>query len=136
MGLCTEIYCTRTRRVARLMRAAGIKGAHRCRRRVKGDHATLHPAGDLVARDFRVPGPDRIWAADITYWPTGEGFLHIAAVLDLWSRRIVGWAMAPHLRAELVIDALEMATSRRRPSPGLIHHSDSQCVEAGRSLAA
>jgi putative transposase len=112
------------KRVARLMRAAGIQGAHRRRRRGRGGHATLHPAGDLVARNFRVPGPDRIWAADITYWPTGEGFLHVAAVMDLWSRGIVGWAMAPHLRAELVIDAVEMATSRRRPSPGLIHHSD------------
>lgn len=112
------------KRVARLMRRAGIQGAHRRRRRRRGGHATLHPAGDLLARNFRAAGPDRVWVADITYWPTGEGFLHIAAVMDLWSRRIVGWAMASHLRAELVIDALEMATSRRRPSPGLIHHSD------------
>lgn len=62
--------------------------------------------------------------ADITYWPTAEGFLHLAAVMDLYSRRIVGWAMAPRLRAELVIDALEMANARRAPEAGLIHHSD------------
>lgn len=112
------------KRVARLMRAEEIRGAYRRPRRGRRGHAMFHPAGDLLGRNFCTQGPDLVWVADITYWPTGEGFLHIAAVMDLWSRRIVGWAMASHLRAELVIDALEMATSRRRPSPGLIHHSD------------
>jgi putative transposase len=65
-----------------------------------------------------------VWVADITYLPTGEGFLHLAAIVDLYSRAVVGWAMAPHLRTELVADALAMAISRRRPSGGLVHHSD------------
>ncbi len=125
------------KRVARLMRAEEIRGAYRRPRRGRRGHATFHPAGDLLGRNFCTKGPDLVWVADITYWPTGEGFLHIAAVMDLWSRRIVGWAMASHLRAELVIDALEMATSRRRPSPGLIHHSDqgSQSTRASPSAA-
>ena len=83
-----------------------------------------HPATDLVRRDFTARGSDRIWVADITYWPTDEGNLYLAAVMDLFSREIVGWAMQAHLRADLVIEAIEMATARRRPGPGLIHHSD------------
>jgi putative transposase len=67
---------------------------------------------------------DRIWVADITYVPTGEGFLYLAFVLDCYSRRVVGWAMEPHLRRHLVVDALQMAVWRRKPSAGLIHHSD------------
>lgn len=109
--------------MARLMRAADIQGLCRRRRRTKGARA-LHPAGDLLRREFTTPTPNRIWAADITDFPTAEGPLHMAAVMDLFSRSLVGWSMADHLRAELVIDALEMATTRRRPAPGLIHHSD------------
>lgn len=111
------------KRVARLMREAGIRGAYRRRRRARSRPVT-HPATDLVRRDFTAPGPDRIWVADITYWPTDEGDLHLAAVMDLFSRGIVGWSMASYLQADLVIDAIEMATTRRRPAPGLIHHSD------------
>lgn len=111
------------KRVARLMRTAGIQGLCRRRRRRKGARA-LHPAGDLVRREFRTGSPNLIWAADITDFPTAEGPLHVAAVMDLFSRALVGWSMATHLRAELVIDALEMAAARRRPEPGLIHHSD------------
>ena len=112
------------KRIARLMRAADIRGAHRRRRRGPGRHATMHPATDLVRRNFTTDEPDRVWVADFTYWPTDEGFLYVAAVMDLFSRRIVGWSMATHLRAEFVIDAIEMATSARDPEPGLIHHSD------------
>ena len=82
------------------------------------------PAPDLVRRDFAAPAPDRLWVADITSVPTWAGFLSLAVVLDAHSRRIVGWAMADHLRSELVIEAVDMAVWRRRPTPGLIHHSD------------
>jgi putative transposase len=113
------------KRVARLMRLAGIEGAHRRRRkgctvRVEG----VEPFGDLVGRDFRPDAPDRVWAADIKQVRTGEGWLYLAAVQDLFSRRIVGWAMAPHMRQELVVAALEMAVRQRRPAKGTIHHSD------------
>jgi putative transposase len=113
------------KRVARLMRAAGFQGAFKRRRkgctvRVDG----VEPFGDLVGRDFRADAPDRVWAADIKQIKTGEGWLYLAAVQDLFSRRIVGWAMAEHMRAELVVDALQMALAARRPPKGTIHHSD------------
>jgi putative transposase len=114
------------KRVARLMSLAGLQGAHRRRRRrgctvpVEG----VEPFGDLVGRDFRPDAPDVVWAADIKQIRTGEGWLYLAAVQDLFSRRIVGWAMAPHMRSELVVDALRMAVRRRRPPKGTIHHSD------------
>ena len=82
---------------------------------------------DLVHRTFAAPAPDRLWVADITYLPTWQGFLYLAVVLDAFSRRVVGWAMADHLRAELVLDALDMALWNRRPRAGLIHHSDHGC---------
>src|SRR5205807_10229844 len=81
-------------------------------------------APDLVERDFRPETPNQTWSADITYISTWEGFVYLAHVQDLFSRLIVGWSMADHLRSELVVDALEMALARRRPDPGLIHHSD------------
>lgn len=84
----------------------------------------LTPAPDLVRRRFEAPGPDRLWVADLVQVPTQEGWLYLGVVLDVWSRRVVGWAMGPSARAELVIDALEMALWRRKPAPGLIHHSD------------
>jgi putative transposase len=84
----------------------------------------MHPASDLVRRRFRTSAPNLVWVADFTYWPTDEGFVYVAAVMDLFSRMIVGWAMSSHLRAEFVIDAIGMATARRDPAPGLIHHSD------------
>jgi putative transposase len=82
------------------------------------------PAPDLVDRRFLAASPDRLWLADITYLPTREGFLYLAFILDACSRTLVGWAMATHLRAELVVDALEMALWRRRSPSGVIHHSD------------
>jgi putative transposase len=81
-------------------------------------------APDLVRRNFRASGPDRLWVADITYLPTAAGVLYLATVVDAWSRRVVGWSMAAEQRAELVIAALDAALAARRPGPGLIHHSD------------
>jgi putative transposase len=82
------------------------------------------PAPDLVGRNFCATAPDRLWTADVTYLPTDEGFLYLAFILDVYSRKVVGWSMASHLRSELVAAALEMAIRRRNPSAGLIHHSD------------
>jgi putative transposase len=118
------IRCSR-KRVARLMRREGLKGCirgHRKRTTRRNKHTVR--AEDLVGRDFGAPAPNRLWMADITYVNTEEGFLYLAFVLDAYSRRLVGWAMESHLRTELVVDALEMAVWRRKPAPGLIHHSD------------
>ena len=116
------------KRVERLMRAAGISGLlPRKRRRTTVRMPGVRVAPDLLERDFRPTGPDQTWAADITYISTWEGFLYLAHVQDLYSRRVVGWSMADHLRSELVVDALEMALARRRPTPGLVHHSDQGC---------
>jgi putative transposase len=114
------------KRVQRLMRRLGIEGvSRRGKRPLTTKTADQAPAvSDLVRRRFQAAGPDRLWVADITYVPTWEGFLFLACVLDCWSRRCVGWSMRNDLRAELVLDALGMALTRRRPSPGLIHHSD------------
>jgi putative transposase len=113
------------KRVERLMRGAGLAGQVKRRRgkttiRVQG----VRTAPDLVERDFNPTEPNRLWAADITYIRTWEGWLYLASVMDLYSRAIVGWALADHLRTELVVDALEMAVARRRPDAGLVHHSD------------
>ena len=115
------------KRVARLMRAAHLRGAT-LRRFVVTTQPD--PAGtraiDLVDRQFYTDGPDRLWVADITYIPTWAGFLYLAMVLDVYSRRIVGWAMETHLRTELIVAALDMALTQRRPS-NVIHHSDRGC---------
>jgi putative transposase len=130
------------KRVARLMRQLGIMGVTRRRRVVTTVRDKENrPAPDLVDRDFRAEGPNRLWVADITYVPTLSGFLYLAVVLDAWSRRIVGWSMASSLHATLVLDALEMAIQARKPV-GVIHHSDqgsqytsiafgNRCREAG-----
>ncbi len=116
---------TSRRRVARLMRAGGLVGRHRRRRtRTTVADPTSLPAPNLVARDFAAPVPNRLWLGDITDGPTGAGWLSLAALLDAHSRRVVGWAMADHLRTALALDALAMALSARRPPPGLIHHTD------------
>jgi putative transposase len=116
--------CSR-KRVARLMREAGLRGCMRGRRRRTTRRAKgPPPAEDLVQRSFATTQADKIWVADITYVATDEGFLYLAFILDVYSRRIVGWAMESHLRTELVVDALQMAVWRRKPAPGLVHHSD------------
>jgi putative transposase len=118
------VSCGR-KRVARLMRAAGVVGCHRRRTtRTTLREPRAVPAPDRVERQFVADAPDQLWTADITYVPTWTGFLYLAVVLDVYSRRIVGWAMADHLRTELVVSALEMALWARRPAHGVIHHSD------------
>ena len=112
------------KRVARLMRQAGLAGVSR--RRKKGTtkrDPSAEPAPDLVERNFTASKPDELWVADITYIPTGEGFLYLAVVIDAFSRRVVGWAMRDRLKAELVLEALEMAIQERRPRK-VVHHSD------------
>jgi len=122
------------KRVERLMREAGLSGlVARKRGRTTLRVPGVRVADDLVGRQFRPGAPDTLWIADLTYLRTWEGWLYLAAVQDAYSRRIVGWSMADHMRAQLVIDALQMAIARRRPDPGLIHHSDqgSQYVSLG-----
>jgi putative transposase len=113
------------KRVARLMAAAGLQGVPVPRRtRTTVRLPGLRVAPDLVERDFDPDGPNQTWAADITYIRTWQGWLYLAHVLDLYSRLVVGWSMRDDLTAQLVVDALEMGLRRRRPGPGLIHHSD------------
>jgi putative transposase len=112
------------KRVARLMRVERLRGVSRR----KAPHTTqrkpgARPAPDLVKRNFTASGPDRLWVADITYVATWAGWLYLAVVMDVWSRRVVGWAMSTHLRTSLVLDALQMAIRQRRPR-SVIHHSD------------
>jgi putative transposase len=127
------------KRVERLMRTAGLSGLVPKKRgrttiRVPG----VRVADDLVNRQFRPEAPNVLWVADITYLRTWEGWLYLAAVQDAYSRRIVGWSMADHMRSDLVVDALNMAIARRRPEAGLIHHSDqgSQFVSLAFGQAA
>ena len=111
--------------VERLMREAGLAGAshrHGGPKTTRRDQ-DARPAPDLVDRDFTASGPNRLWVSDITFIPSATGFLYLAVVLDAWSRKVVGWAMANHLRTELVLAALEMALGQRRPKD-VIHHSD------------
>jgi putative transposase len=126
--------------VAKYMRQESIVAeTHRRRFRVRTtDSAHAHPVADnVLARDFTAARPDEKWCVDITYVATGEGWLYLAAVMDLCSRKIVGWAMADHLRSELCEDALRMAVDNRRPGTGLVHHSDrgvQYCCHAYRAL--
>ena len=131
------------KRIARLMRTAGLVGASRRRTGVATTRRDkdARPAPDLVDRNFVASRPNQLWVADITYVPMASGFLYLAVVLNAWSRKIVGWSMANHRRTELVLGALEMAIGQRRPSD-VIHHSDQgsqytalafgkRCQEAG-----
>jgi putative transposase len=124
------------KRIARLMRRAGLRGVSRR----KGCWTTIRdkdarPAPDLVQRKFVADAPNQLWVADITYIPTWAGFLYLAVVLDVFSRRIVGWAMANHLRTELILEALDMAVWRRRPE-NVIHHSDQGCQYTSLAFGA
>jgi putative transposase len=112
------------KRVARLMKAEGLQGA--CFQKwitTTTRDADAQPPADLVQRQFSADAPNKLWVADITYIPTWAGFLYLAVVLDAFSRRIVGWSMAEHLRTELVLSALNMALGQRR-AKGVVHHSD------------
>jgi putative transposase len=115
------------KRVARLLTQAGLRGVSR-RKWVTTTRraADARPAPDLVERRFTATGPNQLWVADITYIPTWAETLYLAVVLDVWSRRVVGWAMETHLRTELVVAALNMAVCQRRPER-VIHHSDQGC---------
>ncbi len=114
------------KRVERLMKLDGLEGISRRRKYKSTRDKDARPAPDLVDRNFVATAPNQLWVADITYVPTWVGFLYLAVVLDVFSRRIVGWAMASHLRTELVVDALNMAVGQRQPAT-VIHHSDQGC---------
>ena len=122
--LAAEGVAVGRKRVARLMRQAGIQGVHR-RRKVSTTRQNPERAAapDLVRREFTADGPDRTWVSDITYVPTQAGFLYLAVVIDVWSRRAVGWSMRNDMATPLVTDALDMALAQRAPDQ-LIHHSD------------
>jgi putative transposase len=119
------------KRVARLMREQGITGeAPKPFRRTTDSKHNLEVADNLLDRKFEVAAPDQAWAADITYVRTWEGWLYLAVVIDLFSRRVVGWSMATHLRTSLALGALQMALGRRLPHPGMLQHSDRGCQYA------
>ena len=112
--------------VARLMHGVRLQGVSRRKQFLATRRDPTAAAPDLVRRDFHAAGPNQLWVADITYIATGAGFIYLAVVLDAWSRRVVGWAIAGHLRTDLVMDALDRALRSRRPR-GVIHHSDHGC---------
>jgi putative transposase len=131
------------KRVARLMRQDGLVGVHRRRRAslaAGSAHRAMTTAPDLVRRRFTADRPDRLWVADITELPTAAGPLYLAAIVDVFSRRVVGWALADHVRTSLVLAALDIALATRDPLPGLVHHSDRgtqyTSVALGERLAA
>jgi Transposase and inactivated derivatives len=112
-------------RVERIMRVHGIRARHKRRYKATTDSRHALPiAENVLARDFAPQAPNQAWAGDITYIWTDEGWLYLAVVLDLFNREVVGWSIKPRMTADIVIDALTMAWFRRRPQPGLIHHSD------------
>jgi putative transposase len=113
------------KRVARLMRQEGLQGRtpRRCRRTTDSRHG-YRIAPNLVARDFTATEPNRVWVGDITYVPTRDGWLYLAVLVDLFSRRVVGWAMSDRIDTELALNALQMAVRARKPGPGLVHHTD------------
>jgi putative transposase len=116
---------TSRKRVARLMRQRGLAGRRRRRFRATTDsHHTLPVVANVLDRQFAQPAPDVAWVTDITYIATGEGWLYLAVILDLCSRLVVGWAVSERITRELTLNALEVAVGRRRPLPGLLHHSD------------
>ncbi len=113
------------KRIARLMRELGTEGvSRRGKRKIKKIESEMPAAPDLVRRNFRASRPDELWIADITYIPTWEGWLFLAAIIDVFSKRCCGWSMRGDLTADLVVDALGMAVTLRSPGPGTIHHSD------------
>jgi putative transposase len=122
----THGVCVGRKRVARLMRQLGLEGVSRRgkRRRTTVADPGAPPAPDLVGRRFQAAHPNELWLADITYLPTHEGWLFLAVVLDAFSRRVVGWSMRDDLQSDLVVNALTMAVTRRKPPAGVVHHSD------------
>jgi transposase InsO family protein len=125
------------KRVARLMRAHGLHGRkpRRFRRTTDSRHA-YRIAPNRLERDFTASAPNRVWAGDITYVPVRDGWLYLAVLLDLYSRRIVGWAMSDRIDTELALEALQMAVRARNPPPGLLHHTDRDCRYASDEYQA
>lgn len=122
--LQAEGICVGRKRVARLMREAGLRGVSRRKSAATTTRSErAMPANDLVKRDFKASGPNELWVADITYVPTASGFLYLSVVVDAFSRAVVGWSMASHLRTELVLSAMEMSLGQRS-SEDVVHHSD------------
>ncbi len=138
LGLGVGISRKRIAKIMRQRKIVGISGREGKRRPCKV-RAECEAAPDLVRREFFAKRPDTLWMADITYVPTWEGWLFLAAVMDMCSRKIVGWSMSETLHADVVVDALSMAVTRRRPAPGVIHHSDRgsqyRSLVFGRTLA-
>jgi len=123
--LVSNGICVGRHKVARLMRLARLRGCPRRRFRVTTQRDPSHPvARNLLKQNFSTKAPNQRWAADITYISTQEGWLYLAVVIDLCSRKVVGWSMSSRMKAQLVCDALIMAVWQRRPGAGLIHHSD------------
>lgn len=122
-------------RVERLMRENGINARHKRRFKATTDSKHALPvAGNLLDRNFTPSAPNRVWTADMTYIWTDEGWLYLAIVLDLFNREIVGWSLKPRMTADIVIDALTMAQFRRKPAPGVLHHSDRGSQYASRAF--
>jgi putative transposase len=123
--LKAEGYRCGQRKVGRLMRLAGLRGCPQRRFKVTTQRNPCHPvAENLIQQDFTAEAPNQRWASDITFISTHQGWLYLAVIMDLYSRRIVGWSMSRHINRHLVIDALSMAIGTRRPDRTLIHHSD------------
>jgi transposase InsO family protein len=120
------------------MRHAGPRGLAALLRRTRTtDSRHGYPiAPNRLGRNFATGAPNQVWLADLTYIPTGEGWLYLATVLDLFTRKIVGWCMRPTLHVEIALDALQMAIERQRPAPGLIHHSDRGIQHAAEAYRA
>ncbi len=125
------------RRCTRLMKAKGLRGRKKHRSRPCTTDSRHHhpPAANLLAQRPAPKGPNQAWMTDITYLPTAEGWLYLAAILDVWSRRVVGWACGPTLHVSLVLAALHKALQQRRPAEGLLHHSDRGSQYAGHEYA-
>ena len=124
--LRAEGHTVSRKRIERVMRQHGIRAraSRRYRACTTDSKHSLPVAANLLDQNFVANRPNQVWLADITYIPTGEGWLYLAVILDLFTRKAVGWAMRDHMRAELTVAALTMAIQRRRPGAGLIHHSD------------
>jgi len=128
-----QIKCSR-KRVARLMRDAGLCAKRKRRRVLTTQRDRTHPvAPNVLNREFRAEAPNRKWVTDITSIPTTQGWLYLAVILDLYSRMVVGWSMSSYCDEELVEKALNLALGRRRPAPGLLHHSDRGCQYTSRA---
>jgi transposase InsO family protein len=124
-------------RVERLMRERGIQARHKRRYKATTDSKHSMPvAPNLLARNFTPEASNRVWTGNVTYIPTGEGWLHLAIVLDLFNREIVGWSIKPRMTADTVTDALTMAWFRRRPGPGIMFHSDRGRQYASQAMTA